>query len=1281
MDKLKRAIILSIISIGLFAAIGAVLPGISAFDPIEKALNDIAVTDIFYAAERDDSPVVNDRFLIIDTSDSDRREIAEAITHAAEAEAAVIGVDIIFSDATADSAATAALCSAMTGARNLIVAAVHLNQWDDASQSYISTVSTATDSLSLDPGYTNFLTDGDYSYIRNYTVSAPGSMPSFAQAVADKYRRIYGDDSALTPTDEGIIDFSPQTFDIIDAADLAAIDSLALGRMVLLGATASDEDYHFTPIGSMSGVMIQAYAADTLLSNPSAVAPQWVVWLICVILVLAASVGFIAMRDSFESRNPTANRYTYAVLGLGNIIYPTVIILIVILAVGLLYLTASVYLPPLVIVGSLAFIPVAYDLLGISRGILSRRAKTTACSIILALATFPADAKDQEPSYIDEIEFLNKNCPFKDGKPVQPKHEYIRSAISDMMDADDFSCNDYMLTALYEYLLGSIYPSTNVEAASFCYLNAVDSPDLKTGADILKSFFEDKNQQLFYSQPYCVNDRYKLALCYYFGLGTKIDYSKSREHLNCIFETLKGMSPSDWPDMPDMIRPEQLNLLGSSLRAKGFPNKVCDAVHGSMADYTYAGHITDKFISDCEAALLHEDPENLLAGFPNCKITVSPFNFILFYPAVVKSGISDKFLRQCDINASNWIDYMMIGLCYYHHYDRSLHTFSFHNRLDQTSSLSHYDEDGLDVFVSASYFKKAFDKFSKETAKKISPEAARYIDLFINVYQSLADNKSPEKEAMRLNTLAAAISKLLESKYGYQPFRAFATEHNNMIYESRGSGDPVARYLLGIMYSDSCYHNSDYGRIGRDYEKAHALLSEWQGRDHGKKFNFKDLSDRLMLAIDYACFNTDNGFAEAAGYEYSLLPPLIPTGEFYTELNHAARVVMMRKELAAYGDIFSDKIKEFINDDDGQNVAAEAKPANPATPATATKPADPKATGTAPQKPKVNFAFRTPDKTKFSEPEFDLTFVTNSRTASYRISGSEPRDIPAEALAAGKLRVELPLRDCEITLVDESNRMHFLSFIYDEAAGLRKSATLHILSIGLNNYNAPNLSTLKFAEADAEAVVDAFVKRHQYTFSNIHKTTLLGNDVTRNRIEREIETICETAKPNDLAVIFFAGHGLVDSRNYYLVTADVKDADKPNIGGMSASLFKEKISYIPCKLVVFIDACHSAKIFDAYRGNDFFKELQTTRNGTSIYTSSSPDEKSRENAVSGHGFFTQALLEACDFDKSDTNDDGRITIKEIRNYLEQRIPQLTSNGQTPVYRNLEEIDYSVFIKP
>ena len=182
------------------------------------------------------------------------------------------------------------------------------------------------------------------------------------------------------------------------------------------------------------------------------------------------------------------------------------------------------------------------------------------------------------------------------------------------------------------------------------------------------------------------------------------------------------------------------------------------------------------------------------------------------------------------------------------------------------------------------------------------------------------------------------------------------------------------------------------------------------------------------------------------------------------------------------------------------------------------------------QPKKVNFAFRTPNNTKFSEPEFDLTFVTNSRTASYRITGSEPVDMPASALASGKLRITLPKRDCELTVVDEANKMHFLSFIYDEAMSLRKSATLHILAIGINNYRAQNLDNLRFAEADAEAVADAFVKRHKYTFSNIRKTVLLGNKVTRQSIESEIERICDYAKPNDLAVIFFAGHGLVDSQ-------------------------------------------------------------------------------------------------------------------------------------------------------
>lgn len=169
----------------------------------------------------------------------------------------------------------------------------------------------------------------------------------------------------------------------------------------------------------------------------------------------------------------------------------------------------------------------------------------------------------------------------------------------------------------------------------------------------------------------------------------------------------------------------------------------------------------------------------------------------------------------------------------------------------------------------------------------------------------------------------------------------------------------------------------------------------------------------------------------------------------------------------------------------------------------------------------VKFMFRTPDNTKFSDSNFKISFVTNSKSLTYRISGqSEQYSIPSADISAGVHTIRLPKRSCELTIIDEAQKFHVLNFIYDEDRDLRKSSTLHILAIGVNNYPAQNLNSLKYAEADAKAVVDAFVSRHKYTFGNINKTILLGNNVSCQSIEREIDNIADTAKSNDLAIIF-----------------------------------------------------------------------------------------------------------------------------------------------------------------
>ena len=329
----------------------------------------------------------------------------------------------------------------------------------------------------------------------------------------------------------------------------------------------------------------------------------------------------------------------------------------------------------------------------------------------------------------------------------------------------------------------------------------------------------------------------------------------------------------------------------------------------------------------------------------------------------------------------------------------------------------------------------------------------------------------------------------------------------------------------------------------------------------------------------------------------------------------------------------------------------------------------------------------TDEQVTFSDTRQEVRFAISdaSHTIKYRIDGGATATLSEEEVKAGVCEIELPQRDCMLTMWCVGGEPHMIRYCYDREESVRKSSTLYILAIGLNDYQDPNLGNLRYAEKDARDVIEAISKKHRNTFANIDAQLLVGKDVTSSQISEKINYLADKASASDMAVIFFAGHGLVDERDrYYLSTYNVTDASTPRRGGYSSSTFVEDISYINCKLLVFIDACYSGKLLEGYRGTvsseNFFREMNSTPNGTCIYTSSSKDVKSRESAEHKHGIFTQALIESFEFDKSDHDKDNRITVIEVRNYLEKRIPQLTGNKQKPIYRNIEEIDFPLFIK-
>ena len=129
MSRLLQSLYITIVSIGLFALLAAIIPGIDMFEPISRALTDVTITDIHYASMRDAKPVGNDKILIVDTSDSDRAEIADAIENAAKGGASVIGIDVIFSDNDVNPDSTLKLCYILTANKHKILTEVHLNKW------------------------------------------------------------------------------------------------------------------------------------------------------------------------------------------------------------------------------------------------------------------------------------------------------------------------------------------------------------------------------------------------------------------------------------------------------------------------------------------------------------------------------------------------------------------------------------------------------------------------------------------------------------------------------------------------------------------------------------------------------------------------------------------------------------------------------------------------------------------------------------------------------------------------------------------------------------------------------------------------------------------------------------------------------------------------------------------------------------------------------------------------------------------------------------------------
>jgi uncharacterized caspase-like protein len=198
---------------------------------------------------------------------------------------------------------------------------------------------------------------------------------------------------------------------------------------------------------------------------------------------------------------------------------------------------------------------------------------------------------------------------------------------------------------------------------------------------------------------------------------------------------------------------------------------------------------------------------------------------------------------------------------------------------------------------------------------------------------------------------------------------------------------------------------------------------------------------------------------------------------------------------------------------------------------------------------------------------------------------------------------------------------------------------------------------------------------------------LTDAEATKGNILDGLEWLQRQTTSKDVAVLFFAGHGINDpSGIFYFLPADA-DLERLKRTGLAQTDIVSTVATIAGKVLVFMDACHSGNLMGkvkrraAVETTAVINELASAENGAVVFSSASGRQYALENTEWGNGAFTKGLVEGLT-GKADYRGTGRITVNMLDLYISERVKELTKGEQTPTTVKPPNVpDFPVAMKP
>jgi Caspase domain/EF hand/WD domain, G-beta repeat len=227
---------------------------------------------------------------------------------------------------------------------------------------------------------------------------------------------------------------------------------------------------------------------------------------------------------------------------------------------------------------------------------------------------------------------------------------------------------------------------------------------------------------------------------------------------------------------------------------------------------------------------------------------------------------------------------------------------------------------------------------------------------------------------------------------------------------------------------------------------------------------------------------------------------------------------------------------------------------------------------------------------------------------------------------------------------------------------------LHVLAIGIDKYQEPRISGLKYSIVDAQSVLGAFelAKSDKTLFDDVILHPLFDEKATAQNIQAEFKRLGGIVQPHDVCVLYLAGHGVTVNGRFYFVPHNAKgpldNLQLETVVGQNQ--LQDWLTQVPAfQSVLIYDSCESGSAAEDRSGFRGLQQLvaaeKLSRSMGRTVLSATSDVTAALEGYEKHGVFTYVLLDA--FAHADRDNDGKITTEELADYLRAKLPALTDD--------------------